>query len=385
MAAAETSYLPEVDALRCWAVVAVVAYHCGLAPFGWAGVWLFFVISGFAITTSLLASAKRAESRVETLRNFYIRRCLRIWPLYYLFLVVNAVVLLALSRQAPLTLLPWLATFTYNMYLPFSPTSSAIRWDSFGPLWTLAVEEQFYLLYPLLFVCLGRRALSSAMIMLLIASPIIRWAWGDFSASLGLNKEHVAFSVYCFAPAHFDAFAAGVLLALNRRSLESLPMARKQFWTELLGVAVLVSAIAYAAVYAGMQTAQQGHFSLNALRNLFSGILYGNGREIFLYTILYGAGAALLMAVITGHPLLMRLARLPGTQALGRVSFGIYMFNIPVLSTMNALIPALAGPHVSVVWRLVRFTIGFSVASVLATGSLFWFERRFLGLRKFFR
>jgi hypothetical protein len=73
---AASGYVSEVDALRCIAMTAVVLQHCQLLPFGWTGVWLFFVISGFAITSSLLGSDRIKHSRPLLVRNFYARRCL---------------------------------------------------------------------------------------------------------------------------------------------------------------------------------------------------------------------------------------------------------------------------------------------------------------------
>jgi hypothetical protein len=110
-------YVSEVDVLRALAMTAVFAKHCNLMPFGWAGVWLFFVISGFAITSSLLGSARFGESKALLLRNFYILRCLRIWPIYFL-IITGSMIAAALARnREAFGHWPWLATFTYN-YLP---------------------------------------------------------------------------------------------------------------------------------------------------------------------------------------------------------------------------------------------------------------------------
>ena len=104
-------YVSEVDALRCLAMSGVVAQHCGLLPIGWTGVWLFYVISGFAITSSLLSSERSPHSRLFLVRNFYARRCLRIWPLYFAFVGANMVAALALGRSDVLASAPWLAFF----------------------------------------------------------------------------------------------------------------------------------------------------------------------------------------------------------------------------------------------------------------------------------
>src|ERR1700730_2664375 len=111
---ASSGYVGEVDALRCLAMTAVVAQHCQLLPFGWTGVWLFFVISGFAITTSLLGSDRTKHTKPMLIRNFYVRRCLRIWPVYFLVVAGNLIAAISLGKSEIWASLPWLATFTYN-------------------------------------------------------------------------------------------------------------------------------------------------------------------------------------------------------------------------------------------------------------------------------
>ncbi len=76
------SYLPGVDGLRCLAIIAVLLFHAGLFRTGWVGVWLFFVISGFVITRTLLADAERGLSAKAMFRRFYLKRSFRILPLY---------------------------------------------------------------------------------------------------------------------------------------------------------------------------------------------------------------------------------------------------------------------------------------------------------------
>ena len=83
----QPGYISEVDAVRGLAVTGVIAIHCGILPFGWMGVWLFYVVSGFAVASSLFESSRRnGTNNSSTIRNFYVRRALRIWPLYFLFI-----------------------------------------------------------------------------------------------------------------------------------------------------------------------------------------------------------------------------------------------------------------------------------------------------------
>src|ERR1700722_20045437 len=265
---ATRGYVSEVDALRGLAMTGVVAQHCHLLPFGWTGVWLFYVISGFAITSSLLSSDRTPHSRLFLVRNFYARRCLRIWPLYFLFVLANMVAAVITGHGAVLASAPWLATFTFNFRMMLHDD----HWSTIGHLWTISVEEQFYFIFPFLFAFLSRRRLAVALGICVIASPLLRAllsVWFDSFSSDNLWK---AFSLYAFAPAHFDAFSSGALLALFRPFLASrLPLARI-FLAVALGVAIV-----YASVYVPLNISAGG-FSQDAFRNVFSGILWGQGR-----------------------------------------------------------------------------------------------------------
>ena len=80
LGAVRAGYVPEVDALRGLAMTAVILGHCKLMPFGWMGVWLFYVVSGFSVTTSLFGGRRREASAGAAIGGFYLRRALRIWP-----------------------------------------------------------------------------------------------------------------------------------------------------------------------------------------------------------------------------------------------------------------------------------------------------------------
>lgn len=119
-------------------------FNLGINPFGWAGVWLFFVISGFVITLSLILLRHADLSLRSALSVFYYKRTLRIFPLYFLFIAVGIAAIIVSGNFRHFHHLPYLFTFTYNFYrvwplYEFTPL--------FGHYWNVSVEEQFYLLY----------------------------------------------------------------------------------------------------------------------------------------------------------------------------------------------------------------------------------------------
>jgi peptidoglycan/LPS O-acetylase OafA/YrhL len=371
---ATTGYVGEIDALRCLAMTAVVAQHCGLLPFGWTGVWLFFVISGFAITSSMLASDRRSpHSRTLLIRNFYVRRCLRIWPLYFAYVAANMVVAAANGRGDVLASGPWLAGFVYNYRMMLHPES----WSTIGHLWTISIEEQFYLVFPFLFTFLTRRRLVKALGVCIALSLILRVVLTCWFNTLPIDSGWKAFSLYAFGPAQFDAFSAGVLLALFRSRLASrLPLARL----------MLVAALAAAAIYAGVYVCinrSMGEAGTQALRNVFSGILWGQGRQIWLYCVVDGLAAAMIALILAGEPWLVAACRLPLLQSIGRISYGAYIFQLPAFVLYETIRPASAAGF-SVAYALEKFAFSYAVTVLLAFLSFHYFEQPILRLRKRF-
>ena len=150
--------IPQLDAVRGLAILVVMMHNISLKyPLlhsqqlfnnGWMGVDLFFVLSGFLIT-GILVDTNRSDSYFK---NFYVRRCLRIWPLYYSLLFFMFVIVRFLSRSQFQIVLqtssPWWAFPLYlqNFLLPISTNAAG----PLGVTWSLAIEEQFYLIWPLL-------------------------------------------------------------------------------------------------------------------------------------------------------------------------------------------------------------------------------------------
>jgi peptidoglycan/LPS O-acetylase OafA/YrhL len=365
-------YVGEIDALRCLAMTAVVAQHCKLLPFGWTGVWLFFVISGFAITSSLLGSDHSPHSKGSLVRNFYVRRSLRIWPLYFSYVAVNLIIAAIQGHGKVLASAPWLATFTYNYRMMLHDDG----WSTIGHLWTISVEEQFYLIFPFLFVFLAPRLRLKALWICIAFSFVVRVLLTFWFDSISHDNLWKAFALYAFAPAHFDAFSAGALLALYRSSLSGrLPFARRML------VAALAAAAVYACVYVGFNVFAHG-LGKDAFRNVFSGILWGEGRQIWLYCIVDGLAVAFVALILAGEPWLLAVCRLPLLQPIGRISYGAYVYQLPMFVLYGILIPA-AGSY-SLVRALGQFAFSYPLTLLIAFLSFRYFEQPILKLRKRF-
>jgi peptidoglycan/LPS O-acetylase OafA/YrhL len=199
------NYRPQLDALRALAVAAVVFQHALPAtgktfPFAHAGVRLFFVLSGYLITSLLLhfRDASRDVGRWKSLGEFYLRRCLRIWPLYFLVITLA----LAFDVGPVREVFPWLLTHTVNFCV-------AVRgeWiDAFFHFWTLSVEEQFYLVWPFVVLFAPRRSLS--------AIALLNFAIGPMFRAISVVNHWGVYWTYCPTLAAFDTLGAGSLVAI---------------------------------------------------------------------------------------------------------------------------------------------------------------------------
>ncbi len=326
-------HLPGLDGLRALAVFSVILFHAEYFHAGWIGVQVFFVLSGFLITRILLASKRKsamqpeAGSRgpaVEFFCRFYWRRTLRIFPLYFLFLLVLAVTFLLThwpDRFPEAS--PWLATYTFNFARlapdwPYTP--------AFGHLWSLAVEEQFYLLWPAAVWFLSAQKLRRLIVAMIVMAPLLRlgaahllvgWAPGSSLVSIGSG-------VYNLLSSHLDAFGLGAGLAagfplLTRRPLQKL----------LACLAVLFIA---------------GLLILQSLRGAslagWSSLGYPHGlpwhhQYVWGYTLVNFASVWFISLLITPASALRWLEN-PVPAYLGKISYGIYVWHAPVLALTAA-------------------------------------------------
>jgi peptidoglycan/LPS O-acetylase OafA/YrhL len=211
------SYMPQLDALRFLAVLGVMVAHNWhprrlpwlLGDLDWAGlgVQLFFVLSGFLITGILLdcrhMAEKTSQSSMFFIQQFYVRRFLRIFPIYYL-----VVLLLILADVSPAReIWGWLVTYTTNFYITLNN-----EWvGRMGHFWTLAVEEQFYLIWPWLVLFAPRKWLVATILTMIPLSSTYRlYAYTNFPFDIGAMD----FKAATFTVANLDTLGVGALLSL---------------------------------------------------------------------------------------------------------------------------------------------------------------------------
>ena len=347
----EGAHRIQLDGIRALAVAAVLAQHFdpGLGQWidvGAVGVRVFFVLSGFLITGILLGARSSAEidgsSKWHVLRNFYARRFLRIFPIYYLVILLAWTVHIRSMRQS----VGWHLAYLSNIYF----FHRGIENYSVTHFWTLAVEEQFYLVWPLLILFLPRKWLLGTVISAICIGPLFRAA---VVIGGGNNVQTIMLMPECL-----DTLGMGALLA----TLNFLGMQRiKQ---RFLGAALVIGAASYFAL------AVITHF-----------------RNVPVWNIPFGLAVALwgvwlIDGAYTGfRGLFGRILSFKPAVYLGTISYGVYLIHnfIPVL--VNRTLGYTSEHEMPMP---IRPIVMVSVTVALASISWFGFERPINSLKRFF-
>jgi len=370
------AHIPVLDGVRGVAILLVLIFHFsvyghGLVPSGlfidrlyyrvagagWIGVDLFFVLSGFLIT-GILYDAKQSQ---HYFRNFYARRVLRIFPLYYGALIVFLVVLpwlrpdhSELSSMARDGVWYW----SYLSNVKFAQDG----WPQFGAIghfWSLAVEEQFYLLWPALVLALTRRQLQIACLVCVIAALLVRVAL----IAQGNNT-----AAFVLTPARIDALAVGAYLAVTARGPEGLLRLSRLALpaVALLSLSVLI---------------------IFVMRQGFAG--YDPVVSTIGLTILACFFGAVLVVALTlpRGSLVARAFSSSFLSFFGRYSYGIYVFHHPLLFFKAGIIPLAIVPGLfgsQLLRQLVFLVVATAVSVAIAFLSWHLFEKQFLKLKTLF-
>lgn len=371
-------HIPVLDGIRGLAVGLVMAHHFLLtfvpqgnpldaavsfvAKAGWAGVDLFFVLSGFLITGILYDTRKREHYW----RNFYARRTLRIFPLYYVVLALLYLVLPHLPYAevqeyvgAAADDQVWYWTYLTNVKLALK----ARFYDHLLPnvLWSLAVEEQFYLVWPFVVLFCGRRALLSICVGLIVGAPLLRFAL--------LEAGFDPIAGYVLTPTRMDSLAAGALLALAVRGPGGLERwARPARWAALASAAGLG---VIAARHAGLLKYQ--YADVNVLGFSLLAVLFG---ALVVHCLTCGQ-RGLVYRALDNTP--MRL--------LGKYSYALYLCHGPAKTVASLVVDDEVAPALgSGLPRMLPFLALASALSLLIAW-LSWnlLEKRILRLKDRFQ
>ena len=387
------SHLPALDGLRGLAVLLVVLHHImpargpanllervvfRTAGTGWIGVDLFFVLSGFLIT-GILLSAKYGP---RYFTNFYMRRTLRIFPLYL-------GVLFAIFFIAPFLPIPWprgmddvkhhqlwFWLYATNFMVPFNLPMGLL-----GHFWTLAIEEQFYLVWPLLVLVLSPRKLIVLCLGMVVAALGFRIGLAVHTTHLdGLQADGMAMSVFKLTFCRMDTLAVGGLLAILSQAppFDLLKLARCVFYSTGLAIVGLVAWRTWSFDPSeAYPVSWLNHYDL---------IVTTAGLTVIAF---FAASLLVFCFEQQAHTRINRIFRLPILRTLGKYSYGIYVFHYPIvyvaltdqrflgLKIENAF-------HHGLVAMSVRFVVLLGLSFALAFVSFHLYEKQFLRLKRYF-
>jgi peptidoglycan/LPS O-acetylase OafA/YrhL len=347
---AEPRRIIELDGLRGIACLAVVCAHYfgevdhGFRWFalGWAGVDLFFCLSGFLIG-GILIDNLGSRSYFST---FYIRRCFRILPIYYVTVTAVLIVLYSLSDRRwvdpPLPALAYL-TYSQNFILAIFGTEGG-KW--LLPTWTLCVEEQFYLLLPVILYWTPPRYLLRVLIGLIVSAPLFRLALSIVS------KNHLP--IHVLLPACWDLLFLGVLgaYACRSRDISEAPTASSR---RLLEIVIVVSIAANPILLLLDKYLQL--LSFDVIGPLLIGIAF----------------TGFILLVVNGSPEAHRF-RSKTLRFFGEISYGLYLVHQPVSGLLHGLILK-ERPDIGNFPQLAVTVGAFATSVAIAWLSWVYFER----------
>ena len=344
--------MPQLDGVRALAVAAVVTQHykmlIGAAGYG---VQLFFVLSGFLITRILLAERENVATmgitRGRAFRQFYVRRMLRIFPLYYFIVIVGIVFDVRNAREFA----PWLLTYTFNLRMAAVGRVA----DTFGHFWSLAIEEQYYLVWPWLIFLLPRRLLKPVALVTIAIAPLFR-----LYLALFVPARHSRFLWgYYGTPSALDSLGIGSLVAILLMSGESSAnlLQRSMKWKVPVIALTLFVILKYAThgaiQYAFLNTAAAAFFAW------------------LVYTASYGF-TGVTGKILASAPLIF----------IGKISYGIYVYH-PYVPAVLGRIAKRFGTTLPVFgWKA---SISYSAVTIaVAAISWYGFERPINRLKRKF-
>lgn len=363
-------HIPALDGLRGIAILLVLIHNAGhfgthphgafwitalIGAVGWVGVQLFFVLSGFLITTKLLET----QPAPNYYSVFFGRRILRIFPLYYAALIVGLIIVPAMTQHAPGSEAPashqlWLWTFLLNWSQPLGASAYG-----FPHFWSLAVEEQFYLIWPFVVYRATPAGLARTCYAVIAAAFVFR----TVLALGGANDE----MIYQFTICRMDALAMGALLAAWLRSPDWIRRLEDKAASRLIpaGLALLLLGALFSRLY-----------TRSALFTQTLG-----------YTLLGIFFASILLACLIGSNGLNRSWRrflsIGVLRSIGKYSFAMYVFHFPIELYLEKSLPLFEQRFAA--WSGVVFLLVVSLATYGAAFlSYHLYEKHFLRLKSLF-
>ena len=346
----ELGYRPWLDGFRGLSILAVMAFngHLSYAQGGFIGVDLFFVLSGFLITSLLVQEYYRTST--ISVRSFYYRRALRLLPaLFALLLCYSAYAALFQPREKAIA--EWKGVF-YTLFYAANWAQIGFKAGALGTLshaWSLSVEEQFYILWPLILIVLLKVGKKSLIVAVLVLSAVASLAWTAWLWSHTPNYLRM----YLGSDTRANELLIGCLTGFLV-TWKSFPQSKPIKFCLHVMSAISIVAILY-AVYAA---------------RYYSGFVYNGG-----FTLISLGAAVIIIDMIVFPSFLLRIFEIKPLVWIGKISYGLYLWHLPIFEVWRQTFEGRVSPFVFTALRLG------SVLLVAAT-SYYVLEIPFLKLRR---
>ena len=331
------SRIPQLDGLRAAAILMVFAAHGYQIPLLWTGVDLFFILSGYLITKVLFDLKDRRPEEGYWV-PFYRRRALRILPPFLLFFSAAAI----LFHTSWSHLWYWYAFFGANFAQAFGKSHV----EALSPLWSLAVEEQFYLIWPFVVLLCSKKTLKKVALLCLFVCPCLRAAATPFFST--------HFPIYCLTVFRADALCLGAFVAVSE-SLDSE-------WASLYRRTAMYGSASALVLFAALSTRSSFRTGANSI--LFNCMGYSLSililGGVFIYIL--GRRKGVSRSILAWAPL----------RYLACISYTFYLWHVAVLVELSRYFHS----------QSVIAVLSFVTTSLLAAGSWRFIERPLLSVKR---
>jgi len=336
--------IEQLDSLRALAAFSVVAFHflnefkIGFFHYGWIGVDIFFVISGYLITAILLEQKDSIDNKVLIIKNFIIKRALRLFPIYYLFISFFFILMLTLGLYV-WDDGNWYYYYTYTQNILFY--LEGMKGIQLNHLWTLAVEEQFYLFWPVLTVFFSNKKLIFISICFILIG---------LSIKIFNNSEMIRMLTI----SNFDTLCSGALFALLLKEKKE-------------GAFILINRFKNLLI-------------IISIFGLVITVFYSLPSFVSVICILVLSVSLIVGCFYNFKGVIGIILNNASLKYLGGISYGIYLYHKP-LPYFITLVARKTNFNINI---YLQFALALGLTLIISYFSFNYIEKRFLNLKEKF-